>query len=133
MADGGTAAQTPPSPDSVPVPQSCVELGKRAPTPIREKEVTLCMKCQEPFNSITKRRHHCKACGHVRSPPQRPVGHFGAMSLLLSLLLYWTRQTRRFSFWEEMRISYRLKTVCFIVKLFLFCPRSHLMNDSTVS
>uniref|UniRef100_A0A3B4ZEW6 FYVE, RhoGEF and PH domain-containing protein 1-like n=1 Tax=Stegastes partitus TaxID=144197 RepID=A0A3B4ZEW6_9TELE len=40
-------------------------LGKRAPTPIREKEVTLCMKCQEPFNSITKRRHHCKACGHV--------------------------------------------------------------------
>lgn len=47
--------------------QSCAELGKRAPTPIREKEVTLCMKCQEPFNSITKRRHHCKACGHVRS------------------------------------------------------------------
>uniref|UniRef100_A0A3B3UDM2 FYVE, RhoGEF and PH domain containing 1 n=1 Tax=Poecilia latipinna TaxID=48699 RepID=A0A3B3UDM2_9TELE len=47
------------------LPQSCVELGKRAPTPIREKEVTLCMKCQEPFNSITKRRHHCKACGHV--------------------------------------------------------------------
>uniref|UniRef100_A0A8C6VXX6 FYVE, RhoGEF and PH domain containing 1 n=1 Tax=Nothobranchius furzeri TaxID=105023 RepID=A0A8C6VXX6_NOTFU len=45
--------------------QSCMELGKRAPTPIREKEVTLCMKCQEPFNSITKRRHHCKACGHV--------------------------------------------------------------------
>uniref|UniRef100_A0A8K9UCW5 FYVE, RhoGEF and PH domain containing 1 n=1 Tax=Oncorhynchus mykiss TaxID=8022 RepID=A0A8K9UCW5_ONCMY len=42
-----------------------IQLGKRAPTPIREKEVTLCMKCQEPFNSITKRRHHCKACGHV--------------------------------------------------------------------
>ncbi|XP_078064240.1 LOW QUALITY PROTEIN: FYVE, RhoGEF and PH domain-containing protein 1-like, partial [Mustelus asterias] len=41
------------------------ELGKRAPTPIREREVTLCMICQEPFNSITKRRHHCKACGHV--------------------------------------------------------------------
>ncbi|XP_043944991.1 FYVE, RhoGEF and PH domain-containing protein 1 [Protopterus annectens] len=41
------------------------DLGKRAPTPIREKEVTMCMKCQEPFNSITKRRHHCKACGHV--------------------------------------------------------------------
>ncbi|EDL07497.1 FYVE, RhoGEF and PH domain containing 1, partial [Mus musculus] len=42
-----------------------VDLGKRAPTPIREKEVTMCMRCQEPFNSITKRRHHCKACGHV--------------------------------------------------------------------
>lgn len=49
-----------------------MELGKRAPTPIREKEVTLCMKCQEPFNSITKRRHHCKACGHVRSTPPLP-------------------------------------------------------------
>ncbi|XP_043830292.1 FYVE, RhoGEF and PH domain-containing protein 1 isoform X2 [Dromiciops gliroides] len=42
-----------------------VDLGKRAPTPIREKEVTMCMCCQEPFNPITKRRHHCKACGHV--------------------------------------------------------------------
>ncbi|XP_069065453.1 FYVE, RhoGEF and PH domain-containing protein 1 isoform X3 [Pleurodeles waltl] len=41
------------------------DLGKRAPTPIREKEVTMCMRCREPFNSITKRRHHCKACGHV--------------------------------------------------------------------
>ncbi|XP_041092898.1 FYVE, RhoGEF and PH domain-containing protein 1 [Polyodon spathula] len=48
---------TPPSPNT--------DLGRRAPTPIREKEVTLCMTCQESFNSITKRRHHCKACGHV--------------------------------------------------------------------
>nr|XP_058905736.1 FYVE, RhoGEF and PH domain-containing protein 1 isoform X3 [Kogia breviceps] len=44
-----------------------VDLGKRAPTPIREKEVTMCMRCQEPFNSITKRRHHCKACGHKQA------------------------------------------------------------------
>ncbi|KAM9786300.1 FYVE, RhoGEF and PH domain-containing protein 1 [Neosynchiropus ocellatus] len=50
---------------SPPHSPSCVELGKRAPTPVRENAVTLCMKCQEPFNSITKRRHHCKACGHV--------------------------------------------------------------------
>ncbi|KAJ6655346.1 hypothetical protein lerEdw1_005538, partial [Lerista edwardsae] len=41
------------------------ELGRRAPTPIREKEVTLCMQCKEPFNALTKRRHHCRACGHV--------------------------------------------------------------------
>uniref|UniRef100_A0A8C6XXU6 FYVE, RhoGEF and PH domain containing 1 n=1 Tax=Naja naja TaxID=35670 RepID=A0A8C6XXU6_NAJNA len=40
-------------------------LGRRAPTPIREKEVTLCMQCKEPFNALTKRRHHCRACGHV--------------------------------------------------------------------
>uniref|UniRef100_A0A8D3CUH3 FYVE, RhoGEF and PH domain containing 1 n=1 Tax=Scophthalmus maximus TaxID=52904 RepID=A0A8D3CUH3_SCOMX len=57
LRDGASSLETGPA--------SCVELGKRAPTPIREKEVTLCMKCQEPFNSITKRRHHCKACGHV--------------------------------------------------------------------
>nr|XP_033777590.1 FYVE, RhoGEF and PH domain-containing protein 1 isoform X1 [Geotrypetes seraphini] len=50
--------QTPPSSPNT-------DLGKRAPTPIREKEVTMCMRCQEPFHSITKRRHHCKACGHV--------------------------------------------------------------------
>uniref|UniRef100_A0A8C0H7W0 FYVE, RhoGEF and PH domain containing 1 n=1 Tax=Chelonoidis abingdonii TaxID=106734 RepID=A0A8C0H7W0_CHEAB len=41
------------------------ELGRRAPTPIREKEVTLCMRCQEPFAALTRRRHHCRACGRV--------------------------------------------------------------------
>ncbi|XP_078394036.1 FYVE, RhoGEF and PH domain-containing protein 1-like [Cetorhinus maximus] len=51
--------------DETPPDSPNTELGKRAPTPIREKEVTMCMMCQEPFNSITKRRHHCKACGHV--------------------------------------------------------------------
>ncbi|XP_041429116.1 FYVE, RhoGEF and PH domain-containing protein 1 isoform X1 [Xenopus laevis] len=51
--------------DETPPNSPNTDLGKRAPTPIREKEVTMCMKCQEPFNSITKRRHHCKACGHV--------------------------------------------------------------------
>ncbi|KAM7134163.1 LOW QUALITY PROTEIN: FYVE, RhoGEF and PH domain-containing protein 1 [Macrochelys suwanniensis] len=38
--------------------------GRRAPTPIRETEVTLCMRCQEPFAALTKRRHHW-ACGRV--------------------------------------------------------------------
>ncbi|XP_074064463.1 FYVE, RhoGEF and PH domain-containing protein 1 [Macrotis lagotis] len=51
--------------DETPPSSLNVDLGKRAPTPIREKEVTMCMCCQEPFNPITKRRHHCKACGHV--------------------------------------------------------------------
>ncbi|KAM4020354.1 FYVE, RhoGEF and PH domain-containing protein 1 isoform 2-T2 [Anomaloglossus baeobatrachus] len=51
--------------DETPPNSPNTDLGKRAPTPIREKEVTMCMKCQEAFNSITKRRHHCKACGHV--------------------------------------------------------------------
>ncbi|KAM8908721.1 FYVE, RhoGEF and PH domain-containing protein 4-like isoform 2-T2 [Spinachia spinachia] len=42
-----------------------VELGRRAPRWIRDNEVTVCMKCEEPFNAITRRRHHCRACGCV--------------------------------------------------------------------
>lgn len=41
------------------------ELGRRAPKWIRDNEVTMCMKCQEPFNPLTRRRHHCRACGSV--------------------------------------------------------------------
>lgn len=53
------------SEDEMPLNSPGCELGRRAPTPIREKEVTLCMQCKEPFNALTKRRHHCRACGHV--------------------------------------------------------------------
>ncbi|XP_016047454.2 FYVE, RhoGEF and PH domain-containing protein 4 isoform X2 [Erinaceus europaeus] len=51
-----------------PLPVPCLataELGKRAPRWIRDNEVTMCMKCKEPFNALTRRRHHCRACGHV--------------------------------------------------------------------
>ncbi|XP_060133005.1 FYVE, RhoGEF and PH domain-containing protein 2 [Zootoca vivipara] len=41
------------------------ELGKRAPQWIRDKLVTMCMRCKGPFNAITRRRHHCRACGYV--------------------------------------------------------------------
>ncbi|XP_025019014.1 FYVE, RhoGEF and PH domain-containing protein 2 isoform X1 [Python bivittatus] len=41
------------------------ELGKRAPQWVRDKLVTMCMRCKEPFNAITRRRHHCRACGYV--------------------------------------------------------------------
>uniref|UniRef100_A0A673BJ10 FYVE, RhoGEF and PH domain containing 4b n=1 Tax=Sphaeramia orbicularis TaxID=375764 RepID=A0A673BJ10_9TELE len=41
------------------------ELGRRAPRWIRDNEVSMCMKCQEPFNALTRRRHHCRACGCV--------------------------------------------------------------------
>ncbi|KAM6936762.1 FYVE, RhoGEF and PH domain-containing protein 4a isoform 2-T2 [Xenentodon cancila] len=44
---------------------SKAELGKRAPRWIRDNEVTMCMKCRETFNALTRRRHHCRACGHV--------------------------------------------------------------------
>uniref|UniRef100_A0A8C3A9T3 FYVE, RhoGEF and PH domain containing 4a n=1 Tax=Cyclopterus lumpus TaxID=8103 RepID=A0A8C3A9T3_CYCLU len=40
-------------------------LGKRAPRWIRDNEVTMCMKCKESFNALTRRRHHCRACGYV--------------------------------------------------------------------
>ncbi|XP_061494711.1 FYVE, RhoGEF and PH domain-containing protein 4 isoform X2 [Rhineura floridana] len=51
--------------DDMPVEVSTAELGKRAPRWIRDNEVTMCMKCKEPFNALTRRRHHCRACGHV--------------------------------------------------------------------
>uniref|UniRef100_A0A3Q3LY69 FYVE, RhoGEF and PH domain containing 4a n=1 Tax=Labrus bergylta TaxID=56723 RepID=A0A3Q3LY69_9LABR len=44
---------------------SNAELGVRAPRWIRDNEVTMCMKCKEPFNALTRRRHHCRACGYV--------------------------------------------------------------------
>ncbi|XP_060040527.1 FYVE, RhoGEF and PH domain-containing protein 2, partial [Erinaceus europaeus] len=43
----------------------CEELGLRAPLWIRDKMVTMCMRCQDPFNALTRRRHHCRACGYV--------------------------------------------------------------------
>uniref|UniRef100_H3AMR9 FYVE, RhoGEF and PH domain containing 1 n=1 Tax=Latimeria chalumnae TaxID=7897 RepID=H3AMR9_LATCH len=41
------------------------ELGKRAPQWIRDKMVSMCMRCKEQFNPFTRRRHHCRACGYV--------------------------------------------------------------------
>uniref|UniRef100_A0A8C2IGI1 FYVE, RhoGEF and PH domain containing 4a n=1 Tax=Cyprinus carpio TaxID=7962 RepID=A0A8C2IGI1_CYPCA len=47
------------------IPVSISELGKRAPRWIRDNEVTMCMRCKEAFNALTRRRHHCRACGYV--------------------------------------------------------------------
>ncbi|EMP32312.1 FYVE, RhoGEF and PH domain-containing protein 2 [Chelonia mydas] len=41
------------------------QLGRRAPQWVRDKLVTMCMRCKEPFNAITRRRHPCRACGYV--------------------------------------------------------------------
>nr|XP_034983736.1 FYVE, RhoGEF and PH domain-containing protein 4 [Zootoca vivipara] len=51
--------------EDTPIEVSTAELGKRAPRWIRDNEVTMCMKCKESFNALTRRRHHCRACGHV--------------------------------------------------------------------
>lgn len=47
------------SPDSL-------ELGKRAPTYIKQDLITHCMCCESQFSTFTfKRKHHCHACGIV--------------------------------------------------------------------
>lgn len=55
------AKKTEEAPQEVP----SAELGLRAPRWIRDNEVTMCMKCKEQFNALTRRRHHCRACGYV--------------------------------------------------------------------
>ncbi|XP_038199956.1 FYVE, RhoGEF and PH domain-containing protein 2 [Arvicola amphibius] len=59
-----TAVQGPQGDTQEPKPQA-EELGLRAPQWIRDKMVTMCMRCQEPFNALMRRRHHCRACGYV--------------------------------------------------------------------
>ncbi|KAE8613207.1 hypothetical protein XENTR_v10007626 [Xenopus tropicalis] len=51
--------------EETPSEVSRAELGLRAPRWIRDNEVTMCMKCKEQFNALTRRRHHCRACGYV--------------------------------------------------------------------
>ncbi|XP_064156015.1 FYVE, RhoGEF and PH domain-containing protein 2-like isoform X1 [Anguilla rostrata] len=41
------------------------ELGMRAPQWIRDSLVSMCMRCGDTFNALIRRRHHCRACGHV--------------------------------------------------------------------
>lgn len=32
----------------------------------------MCMRCKEAFNALTRRRHHCRACGYVSSSKPKP-------------------------------------------------------------
>ncbi|XP_077862817.1 FYVE, RhoGEF and PH domain-containing protein 4-like, partial [Saccoglossus kowalevskii] len=41
------------------------DIGKRAPSWVRDDETTQCMRCAAEFHPIKKRRHHCRACGLV--------------------------------------------------------------------
>ena len=42
------------------------ELGKRAPVWVKDQETSMCMLCSMAFSMI-RRRHHCRACGKVRT------------------------------------------------------------------
>nr|XP_006811299.1 PREDICTED: FYVE, RhoGEF and PH domain-containing protein 4-like [Saccoglossus kowalevskii] len=45
--------------------QDACDIGKRAPSWVRDDETTQCMRCAAEFHPIKKRRHHCRACGLV--------------------------------------------------------------------
>ncbi|XP_059505854.1 faciogenital dysplasia isoform X3 [Stegostoma tigrinum] len=46
-------------------PSTLMDSGKRASKTKRDKEKQACKSCSETFNSITKRRHHCKQCNAI--------------------------------------------------------------------
>uniref|UniRef100_UPI00398EB91C FYVE, RhoGEF and PH domain-containing protein 3-like n=1 Tax=Pristiophorus japonicus TaxID=55135 RepID=UPI00398EB91C len=46
-------------------PSALMDSGKRASKTKRDKEKQSCKSCSETFNSITKRRHHCKQCNAI--------------------------------------------------------------------
>ncbi|XP_041048279.1 FYVE, RhoGEF and PH domain-containing protein 3-like isoform X1 [Carcharodon carcharias] len=46
-------------------PSAFMDSGKRASKTKRDKEKQACKSCSETFNSITKRRHHCKQCNAI--------------------------------------------------------------------
>uniref|UniRef100_A0A8C3D2G9 FYVE, RhoGEF and PH domain containing 3 n=1 Tax=Cairina moschata TaxID=8855 RepID=A0A8C3D2G9_CAIMO len=47
------------------VPDSSSDSCRKSSKSKRDKEKQACKSCSESFNSITKRRHHCKQCGAV--------------------------------------------------------------------
>ncbi|XP_078270781.1 FYVE, RhoGEF and PH domain-containing protein 3-like isoform X2 [Rhinoraja longicauda] len=51
--------------DEESAPDSPMDSGKRASKTKRDKEKQTCKSCSETFNSITKRRHHCKQCNAI--------------------------------------------------------------------
>ena len=50
------------------------ELGRRAPTWVKDQETSMCMRCTDSF-TMFRRRHHCRACGLV-SPVTRVTFKF---------------------------------------------------------
>ena len=49
-------------------------VGEQAPVWVPSKDVSMCMLCAVEFN-IARRKHHCRACGSVRTPTQVLTEH----------------------------------------------------------
>ena len=50
-----------------------VSLGEKAPMPVPESQVMMCMNCTSDF-SLTLRRHHCHSCGRVSQKQTTGLG-----------------------------------------------------------
>ncbi len=61
------------------------EIGKRAPTWVKDQEASMCMRCSSKF-SVLNRRHHCRACGSVSYFVFRPSATVSRISLMESRL-----------------------------------------------
>jgi hypothetical protein len=62
-----------------------VNLGKIAPTWVPDADAPACMQCAARF-TFTKRRHHCRACGKVRTISI--IHHFVLFFVVVVFLLY---------------------------------------------
>ena len=49
-------------------------VGEQAPVWVPSKDVSMCMLCAVEFN-IARRKHHCRACGSVRTPAHVTTEH----------------------------------------------------------
>lgn len=56
-------------PASILSQDQCTVLGEVAPLWVPDAQALVCMKCEVRF-TFTKRRHHCRACGKVRTCPR---------------------------------------------------------------
>ncbi|XP_019633769.1 PREDICTED: FYVE, RhoGEF and PH domain-containing protein 4-like isoform X2 [Branchiostoma belcheri] len=81
------------------------ELGKRAILWVKDNEVTMCMRCSQAFNAISRRRHHCRACGwvvcHKCSNYRAKLEYSGKMERVCKHCLFILKRVRQPSLEEE--------------------------------
>lgn len=83
---------------------------KKQPKSKREKEKQTCKGCNESFNSITKRRHHCKACGVVsvmRSESMHAFPHILQRDKGIANAKRLRNKANRALFWSEQICTWK--------------------------